>query len=506
MRRRARGKRPSLAVPTRDLVANPDGTEGKAATEAMVKMEGGPPSVVEEPRSPEDATTAVAMGFQSTPPARKRGPASLDVGADVFITSYGTLRCDVELLEREQGFGCMVLDEAQQIKNHACQTTKAVKRMVRSVGSIRVAMTGTPVENRLSDLHSIFEFALPGYLAESRAEFDRDFARPLSQAAAGQEGAAAVAEKQRLLKRVIQPFVLRRMKTDPEVAADLPDKVEQTHFCDLVDGQAELYRQVQEAKLADAIGSGGTALARQGRVLALIHAFREVCNHPASLKAARQPPGFDVARFPRGSVEASGKTARLHDLLEGIFSNGEKAVIFCNYLETIDILAEQIEDRFQERPLKLIGAMAREERDCAVDSFQTDPARRVLLLSLQAGGVGITLTAATHVIHFDRCYNPAKENQATDRAHRIGQDKTVFVHRLVARGTFEERLAAIMAQKQGLSDITLQSGEGWIADLGDAELRDLFSLGGGTCDADLVAGAGLGASTCKRRKGAGKDE
>lgn len=421
--------------------------------------------------------------------------------ADVFLTSYGTFRADAERIAKEQVFGSIILDEAQQIKNYSSQISKAVKRMAETVGDIRIALSGTPVENALSDLHSQFEFVLPGYLAASRMEFERDFSKPISQPAKG-GGPAATEEAsacQRLLQRMIQPFVLRRLKSDPNIAPDLPEKVEQTYECELSEGQSQLYKAVQEVELESLNVQGPNAqFARHGRVLAMIHALREVCNHPANLKAARRPPSFNADRYPRSMVEASGKCSVLHELLDGIILNGEKAIIFSSYLDTIDILEEQIKERFNCRTLKFVGALDKAAREKVVDDFQTDPACSVLLLSLQAGGVGITLTAATHVIHFDRCYNPARENQATDRAHRIGQKKTVFVHRLVTKGTFEERLSAIMARKQSLSDLTVTAGEGWIADLSDAELRDLFSLSGSNSKGSAAASSS--APPAKRRR------
>lgn len=226
-------------------------------------------------------------------------------------------------------------------------------------------------------------------------------------------------------------------------------------------------------KTTDAVGS--FPLARRGQVLAMLHALRQVCNHPECLSEDCWP-GNMKCEAPAHAVDDSGKCAKLHELLEHILDSNEKVIIFSCYLSTIDLLAAQIKKCWNIGVLKLVGAMDKQARDAAVQSFQTDPACPVLILSLQAGGVGLTLTAATHVVHFDRCYNPARENQATDRAHRIGQNKTVFVHRLVTKDTFEERLSEIMEDKQKLSDLTVQSGEDWVADLGDAELRSLFAL------------------------------
>eukprot|EP00933_Yihiella_yeosuensis_P051139 TRINITY_DN48996_c0_g1_i1.p1 TRINITY_DN48996_c0_g1~~TRINITY_DN48996_c0_g1_i1.p1 ORF type:complete len:1112 (-),score=250.29 TRINITY_DN48996_c0_g1_i1:188-3523(-) len=410
-------------------------------------------------------------------PRRTRKAVLAEAPADIFLTSYGTLRGDVAKLATGQIFSGMILDEAQQIKNYSSQISKAVKRMAETTGSIRVALSGTPVENRLSDLHSQFEFILPGYLAASRQEFDRDFGKPLTSAVRNRSSELAL-EKQRLLQRMVQPFVLRRLKTDPNIASDLPPKVEQDHYCELSDAQTNLYKAVQEVGL-NGIGGADGAFARAGQVLATLHALREVCNHPTCLAEKRRPQSIAADLYPLASnTEASGKCAKLHELLEQIMQANEKVLIFTSYLSTLAMLAEQIQLKWNTQPLRIEGSMSKAERDLAVERFQTDPSCGVLLLSLQAGGVGLTLTAATHVIHFDRCYNPARENQATDRAHRIGQKKTVFVHRLTTKDTFEERLGEIMEEKQKLSDLTVQSGEGWIADLGDAELRELFSLSG----------------------------
>lgn len=336
---------------------------------------------------------------------------------------------------------------------------------------------------------------------------------------------------------MIHPFVLRRLKSDPAIAAELPEKVEQVHVCDLAESQAALYRAVVEAELAqlteqavdghnahegidnlgaddnedqeetqeaaktrveDATGSGersssAKAFSRQGKAFAMLHALRRVCNHPANLPNKRRPKGFENEAPARCCVEASGKCLALHHLLEKILAGGEKVVICCNYLETIDMLKEQIEAAFKCAPLKFVGSMDRGARDAVVQAFQENSESLVLLLSLQAGGMGINLTAATHVIHFDRCYNPAKENQATDRLHRIGQTRTVFVHRLLTRDTFEERMAEIMRTKQCLSDLTMRAGEAWIADLDQAALRDLFSLG-------PCAGASAAPAQAKKRR------
>ncbi|CAE8688844.1 unnamed protein product [Polarella glacialis] len=486
-RKRVRGKQSETA----EVAARASGSSGSSSATGM---------------SLGSSSTAAAADdsavLQTPPPARGRRRALPEKAvADVFLTTYNTFRSDLQKLMAEQTFGCMILDEAQQIKNYSSQVSKAVKQMAEAVGTVRISLSGTPVENKLADLHSQFEFILPGYLANSRAEFERDFGKPLTKAVQGGDVTRAqAAEKQRLLQRMVQPFVLRRLKTDPKIAADLPPKVEQTHECELSKAQEALYLAVQEVGL-QGVAQAGAAFARHGHVLSMLHALREVCNHPACLAEKRRPAGIPD-QPSRASVEASGKCEKLKELLEGIFASGDKVIIFSGYLGTIDLLAEQIEQNFNSKALKLVGAMDRTAREAVVDTFQTDPSAQVLLLSLQAGGVGITLTAATHVIHFDRCYNPAKENQATDRAHRIGQTRTVFVHRLVTKGTFEEKLSEIMAQKQQLSDLTVQAAEGWIADLNDTELRSLFSLGGDGASASSSSSSSKPPAKRRRRAAA----
>ncbi|CAJ1392498.1 unnamed protein product, partial [Effrenium voratum] len=404
------------------------------------------------------------------PKPRKRKAAAAVSTADVFLTSYGVCRSDAARLACPDTFGGMILDEAQQIKNYNSQISKAVKMVAEQVGPVRVALTGTPVENRMADLHSQFEFILPGYLASSRQEFEKDFGKPLAAVAKGAQHPAYF-EQQTLLRRIVAPFILRRSKTDPKVAGDLPPKIEQTHECELSTAQQKLYLQAQEA--FQDLPSRDDKFRRCGHILKMLQAFREICNHPACLADSRRPEQVHVKPT---EVEASGKCSKLQELLTTIFESGEKALIFSNSLVAIDMLCAQIRGRFNCEPLKIVGSMSTEQREAAMSAFQTNPACPLIILSLQAGGVGLTLTAATHVIHFDRQYNPAKENQATDRAHRIGQKKTVCVHRLVSKDTFEERLGQIMEQKQRLSDLTMAGGRGWIADLDDRQLRDLFSL------------------------------
>lgn len=386
---------------------------------------------------------------------------------DVVLTSYAILRNDAELLAIP-GFGGMILDEAQHIKNFNTKLSKAVKDVAEVVGHLRVALSGTPVENSLTDLHSIFDFILPGYLP-SRSDFERTFGQPLKLAARKGNLCNVAEEKRSLLNRLKEPFLLRRLKTDPAISADLPDKVQQTHECELSPKQRKIYTLVQKMQWAACAGSG-----RNFKVLEMLQAMREVCNHPACLPEKRRPHG--TGSHPATDIELSGKCAKFHELLDNILAAGEKALVFSSSLSAIDVLLQQIQRR-KDRPcaLKIIGNVAPEQRQALIDQFQNDPNCSLLLLS-QVGTVGLNLTAATHVIHFDRQYNPAKENQATDRAHRIGQKRTVFVHFLISKDTFEERLAEILEQKQQLSDLVMFDCEKFITDMDNDELHKFFML------------------------------
>ncbi|CAN5840144.1 DEAD/DEAH box helicase [soil metagenome] len=392
-------------------------------------------------------------------PERADTPDGLSAGA-VVVTSYGLVRRDADLLA-DVDWDVVVLDEAQQVKNHASQAARAVRRLP---ARHRVALTGTPVENRLSELWSIMDFCNPRLLG-SFARFKERYAIPIER----WRDAEAAAR----LRALSAPFVLRRAKTDPGVADDLPAKNEITVTCTLTREQVTLYQAAVTALLDDSeLGEG---IERQGRVLKLLTALKQICNHPAQYLGE---PGVLRGR--------SGKLDRATEMLAEIASAGERALVFTQYRAMGDLLVRHLPGPLglRETPF-LHGGVARKRRDAMVERFQTDPAAPpVLLVSLKAGGTGLNLTRATHVLHFDRWWNPAVEDQATDRAYRIGQTRTVTVHKLVTAGTVEERIAALLEDKRALADAVVGSGEAWISDLSDDDLRDLVSLS----DAD-VAGA-----------------
>lgn len=371
--------------------------------------------------------------------------------ADLVLTTYGTALRDVGNLAARQ-WERVVCDEAQAIKNSAARQAQAV----RSIGArTKLALTGTPVENHLAELWSIMEFCNPGLLGSARAFRDR-FQEPIE--VRRDENAVAA------LKRATGPFVLRRLKTDKSIITDLPDKLEMKVWCTLTSEQATLYRAVVDDMMGRIESSDG--IERRGNVLAAMTRLKQVCNHPAHLLK-------DGSRLPG----RSGKLARLEELCEEILAEGEKALVFTQYAEFGSLLLPHLEARLDRPVLWLHGGLAKKRRDELVDRFQTDDEPMIFLLSLKAAGTGLNLTAANHVIHVDRWWNPAVENQATDRAFRIGQTKNVQVRKFICTGTIEERVDEMIERKQALAESVVGTGEDWITSLSTEQLRELFSLG-----------------------------
>jgi SNF2 family DNA or RNA helicase len=370
-------------------------------------------------------------------------------GHDVVLTSYGLVARDVEAVASID-WGRVVLDEAQQVKNPYTAQAKAVPQ-VRAAR--RIAMTGTPVENRLSDLWAIMNAVNPGLLG-SLTSFKQRFAIPIQRE--GDDEAAA------RLQRLSGPFVLRRLKTDRAIITDLPDKIEVTEHCPLTREQATLYQAVVDDLLLTASGAEGQE--RRGLVLAGIMKLKQVCNHPAHFLKDRS------ALHGR-----SGKLDRVEELLEELLAAGDKALCFTQFTEWGEQLRPYLERRFGVPVLWLHGGTSRTRRDELVAQFQSTAGPALFLLSLKAGGTGLNLTAASHVVHLDRWWNPAVEDQATDRAFRIGQQRNVMVHKLVSIGTVEERIDTMIANKRALAGKVVGTGETWITELSNDELRDLLS-------------------------------
>jgi SNF2 family DNA or RNA helicase len=386
---------------------------------------------------------------------RARGPAfkSEIKGKALVVTSYSLLHRDAELFKGARWAG-VVLDEAQNVKNPETKQSKAARALAAGV---RIALTGTPVENNVGDLWSIMEFLNPGLLG-SQAEFKRRFFVPI-QAMRDPEAAAR-------LKRLTGPFVLRRLKTDRSVIADLPEKMEMKVFCTLTKEQASLYEAVVEESTAAIEDAEG--IKRKGVVLATLSKLKQVCNHPAQFLGDSSPvPG------------RSGKLARLVEMLEELFDAGDRALVFSQFSEMGGILKRHIEETFGREALFLHGGVPKRKRDEMVESFQSDEGPPVFILSLKAGGTGLNLTRANHVFHFDRWWNPAVENQATDRAFRIGQTRDVQVHKFVCAGTLEEKIDEMIERKKSVAESVVGTGEAWLTELSTEELKGLFALGEG---------------------------
>ncbi len=365
---------------------------------------------------------------------------------DLVLTSYGTLLRQPALSEMR--WHLAVLDEAQAIKNPGSRQTLQVKQLQADV---RIALTGTPVENRLSDLWSIFDFTHPGLLGSGK-----DFSAFTQR----------LAEQQHFgpLRRLVRPYILRRLKTDKRVISDLPDKTELQAWCALSPAQAALYQRAV-GELAQALASSD-GISRKGLVLAYLMRFKQICNHPSQWLG-------DAA----WAEADSGKFARLRELAEVIAARQEKLLVFTQFRETTAPLAAFLGGIFGREGLVLHGGTPLAQRRERVKRFQDDEATPFFVLSLKAGGAGLNLTAASQVIHFDRWWNPAVENQATDRAYRIGQHKNVLVHKFICQGTVEERIDQLIASKRQLvTDLLEDSTELRLTELSDRELLDLVRL------------------------------
>src|SRR3989440_2175517 len=371
---------------------------------------------------------------------------------DVVLTSFALARLDEKLLQGLK-WHRVVIDEAQNIKNpHAAQT----RAILKLVAPHRVALTGTPVENRLRDLWSIFNFLNPGYLGKE-AQFRKEFELPIYK--------SNDLARSTTLKKLVEPFILRRVKTDKRIINDLPDKIEQKMYCTLTPEQASLYEAVVkdvEEQLNEAEG-----IQRKGLILATILKLKQICNHPMQFLQ-------DGSAF---TSERSHKLERLGEMIEEVIDSGESALIFTQFTEIGSALERYLEHTKHYNTYYLHGGPTVTRRERMIAEFQDPEAEPSLfILSLRAGGVGLNLTKANHVFHFDRWWNPSVEDQATDRAFRIGQRKNVFVHKFVAMGTMEERIDAMIEDKKGLSSLIMGSDESWLTELDNDTFKDLIAL------------------------------
>lgn len=390
--------------------------------------------------------------------AARRSGAKLDAAvadSDLVITTYALLARDVEELNR-QPWERVVLDEAQHIKNANTRQSRAARHIPARQ---RLALTGTPVENRLEELRSILDFAAPNLLGKA-SQFHARFAVPIER----EHDENAITR----LRTVTAPFVLRRVKTDPAVISDLPDKIEMTVRANLTVEQAALYQAVVDDMMAKLKQSEN--IQRKGVVLAALTRLKQVCNHPAHFLG-------DGSAVLRRGQHRSGKLALVEDVLEAVLADGEKALLFTQFREFGELIEPYLTERFGTRIPFLHGGVPKKRRDAMVENFQSADGPPLMLLSLKAGGTGLNLTAANHVVHLDRWWNPAVENQATDRAFRIGQRRDVQVRKLVCVDTIEERIDDMISGKQELADLTVGTGENWITEFSDDEIQRLFTLG-----------------------------
>ncbi len=368
------------------------------------------------------------------------------------LTTYGTLRSSVNTLA-ERAWRLLILDEAQAVKNYRTSTFKSV-RTVKADGV--VAMSGTPVENRLMEYWSIMEATNPGLLG-SATGFKNTFAQPIEI-----EHDEETAEQ---FKRVTAPFILRRLKTDKAIAPELPQKISTDEYCTLTKEQALLYDKVVKKSL-EQINDGMSPMERRAMVLTLMMKLKQICNAPAQY----------AKDGSYASAEYSGKMQRLFGILEDLEAAGRKVLIFTQFREMGKLLQKWIGEKTGSTPKFIHGGVAQKERQAIVDSFQTNRSDKVLILSLKAAGTGLNLTAATAIIHYDLWWNPAVENQATDRAYRIGQKSSVNVYRFISAETFEEKINTMIESKKALAEMTVETGENWIGDLSKNELQEIFTL------------------------------
>ena len=397
-----------------------------------------------------DLSVLVHHGFDRP---RKKEFVRKATAHDIVVTGYDLLRRDSDFL-CEVSWSGVVLDEAQNVKNPEAKQSRAARSLP---ADCRIALTGTPVENHVGDLWSIMEFLNPGLLG-TQAAFKRRFFTPIQR--------HRDADAMERLRRITGPFILRRLKTDPEIAGDLPEKMEMKTYCTLTREQASLYAAVLEdldRKLSDAEG-----IERKGLVLATITKLKQVCNHPAQFLAD-------------GSAHEgrSGKLARLEEMLAEVIEAQERALVFTQYAEMGGLLKRDLQELFGREVLFLHGGVSRAQRDRLIEQFQEGEnacAPSVFVLSLKAGGTGLNLTRANHVFHYDRWWNPSVENQATDRAFRIGQTRKVQVYKFLCAGTLEERIDELIEGKTAVAEQVIGTGEAWLTELSDRELKEILAL------------------------------
>ena len=362
---------------------------------------------------------------------------------DIILTSYGVVRLDLDMFVDKDWLLC-VIDEAQNIKNPNTEQTKAIKSVNAST---KIALTGTPIENRLMDYWSIFDFVNKG--------FKKNYVMPIEKLEDPD-----VLEN---LKTIAKPFVMRRLKTDDDIKKELPDKLVNDIYCTLTKKQIRLYNAILEEIFFDIENSKG--IQRKGIILKILTALKQTCNHPAQFLAIKNP-----------KISESGKMELLVDILQNILDMDEKVIIFTQYVEMGKLIQQLISKKFKTDVLFLHGSQTLKEKTKIINTFQEDPDYKIFVATLKTGGTGLNLTAASNVIHYDLWWNPAVENQATDRVHRIGQQKDVMVYRFITKGTLEEAIDAISKRKVDLAEKAISNDETFITEMSNEELKEILSL------------------------------
>ena len=369
---------------------------------------------------------------------------------DIILTSYGVVRLDLDMFVDRVWFLC-VIDEAQNIKNPNTEQTKAIKEVPAST---KVALTGTPIENKLMDYWSIFDFVNKGYLS-TKDDFKRNYVMPIEK--------LEDEEVLENLRTIAKPFVMRRLKSDDDIKKELPEKFVNDIYCSLTKKQVKLYTAILDEIFFDIENSKG--IQRKGIILKILTALKQTCNHPAQFLDIKNP-----------KISESGKMELLVNILENILDNDEKVIIFTQYVEMGKLIQQLVSKKFKQEVLFLHGSQSMKEKTRIIDTFQEDENYKIFVATLKTGGTGLNLTAARNVIHYDLWWNPAVENQATDRVHRIGQDKDVMVYRLITKGTLEEAIDAISKRKIDLAEKSISNDETFLTEMTNEELKEVLAL------------------------------
>lgn len=369
---------------------------------------------------------------------------------DIILTSYGVVRLDLDLF-LDTNWKICVIDEAQNIKNPNTEQTKAIKSIKAQT---KIALTGTPIENRLMDYWSIFDFVNKGYLS-TKDDFKRQYIVPIEKLEDN--------EILKNLRTIAKPFVMRRLKTDNDIKKELPDKLVNDIYCTLSKKQIKLYNAILDEIFFDIENSKG--IQRKGIILKILTALKQTCNHPAQFLDIKKP-----------TIKESGKMELLADILENILDMDEKVIIFTQYVEMGKLIQQLISKKFKTDVLFLHGSQTLKEKTEIINTFQENQDYKIFVATLKTGGTGLNLTAASNVIHYDLWWNPAVENQATDRVHRIGQEKDVMVYRFITKGTLEEEIDAISKRKIDLAGKAISNDETFITEMSNEELKDVLKL------------------------------